>query len=190
MLELIKKTRSYRRFDNTKNLDDSFMKEIVEAARLSQSAANAQPLRYVTINSSEKCAEIYPHLRWAGRLKDWDGPIESERPTGYVAVYADTSAPAVASPAVDSGIAMQNMCIYAMSKGIGSCMIGNCIKNEINEILSIGERYNLLWIVAFGYPVENVVLTESTGDIAYYRDAEGNHYVPKRKAEDIILGKF
>ena len=109
MLDLIKKTRSYRRFDKSKKLGNDFMAELVDAARLAQSAANAQPLRYVTINSAEKCAEIYPHLRWAGRLKDWGGPIESERPTAYVAVYSDNEAPAVASPQVHSRIAMQNM---------------------------------------------------------------------------------
>ncbi len=190
MLDLIKRTRSYRRFDNSRKLDVKFMSELIDAARLAQSAANAQPLRYVTVCGEEMCAKIYPELRWAGRLKDWDGPAESERPVAYVAVYADTQAPAVANPVVDSGISMQNMCLYAMEKGVGSCMIGNCMKKEINALLGIGERYNLLWVVAFGYPVENVVLTECTGDVAYYRDAEGNHFVPKYKSEDVLLGSL
>lgn len=190
MLELIKKTRSYRRFDNLKKISDEIIGEILESARLAQSAANAQPLRYAAVVSDEKCAEIYPHLRWAGRLKDWDGPEAGERPAAYIAVFTDNDAPAAASPIVDSGISMQNMCLYAMSKGIGSCIIGNCMKKEISDILGIEEKYSLLWIVAFGYPVENVILTESEGDIAYYRDAEKNHYVPKRKISDIILKKF
>lgn len=190
MLDLIKKTRSYRRFNNSRRLDAEFMSGLVDAARLSQSGANAQPLRYVTVSSEEMCAKIYPELRWAGRLKDWDGPVEAERPVAYVAVYADTEAPSVAMPQVDSGIAMQNMCLYAMAKGVGSCMIGNCMKKEINALLGVGERYNLLWIVAFGYPVENVVLTDCTGDVAYYRDAEGNHFVPKYTAKDVHLASF
>lgn len=189
-LELIKKTRSYRRFDNSKKLDDAFMTDMVDSARLAQSAANAQPLRYVTINSDEMCEKIYPCLRWAGRLKDWDGPVESERPVAYIAVYADSEAPAVASPQVDSGISMQNMCLAAMAQGVGSCMIGNCVKKDINELLGVNERYSLLYVVAFGYPVENVVLTDCDGDVAYYRDADGNHFVPKRIHEDVLLGKF
>lgn len=189
-IELIKKTRSYRRFDNSRKLDDSFVASLVDAARNAQSAANAQPLRYVTVNSADMCAKIYEHLRWAGRLKDWDGPVEAERPVAYVAVYFDGEAPAVASPQVDSGIAMQNMCLYAMSHGVGSCMIGNCMKKEINELLGVAERYSLLYVVAFGYPVENVVLTECDGNVAYYRDADGNHFVPKYSYKDALLGKF
>ncbi|MGE4319027.1 MAG: nitroreductase family protein [Deferribacterales bacterium] len=190
MLDLIKKTRSYRRFDNSRKLDDSFMSGLIDAARLAQSAANAQPLRYVAVNSADMCGKIYPHLRWAGRLKDWDGPAESERPVAYVCVYADKEAPAVANAVVDSGISMQNMCLYAMNTGVGSCMIGNCIKKEINALLGISERYDLLWVVAFGYPVENVVLTDCDGDVAYYRDKDGNHFVPKYKNEDVLLKKF
>jgi len=190
ILELVKKNRSYRRFDNSKKLDDAFMKDLIDAARLSQSAANAQPLRYVTISSSDMCEKIYPHLRWAGRLKDWDGPVESERPTAYIVVLADTEAPKVASPQVDSGLSMQNMCLHAISQGVGSCMIGNFLKKEIRELLDIDSRYDMLWVVAFGYPVENVVLEDYNGELGYYRDSDGNHYVPKYTNADIILKDF
>jgi nitroreductase len=189
-LDLIKKNRSYRRFDADKPVDSSLISEMVDAARLSQSAANAQPLRYITIESKEVCGKIYPHLRWAGRLKDWDGPIESERPTAYIVVLTDKEAPAVASPQVDSGLAMQNICMHAIANGVGSCMIGNFMKKEVREILDIDERYETLWIIALGYPVENVVLTDCIGDVAYYRDEEGNHFVPKRTQTDILIKKF
>lgn len=190
IMELIKKNRSYRRFNHARKLDDGLMAELIDAARLSQSGANAQPLRYVTVTGEEMCAKIYPHLRWAGRLKDWDGPAESERPAAYVAVLADTEAPKTALPQVDSGLAMQNMCLAAISRGVGSCMIGNFIKKEVRELLNISERYDMLWIVAFGYPVENVVLEDFKGDLAYHRDPAGNHYVPKYSADEVLLGKF
>lgn len=191
MLELIKKTRSYRRFDHSRKLDDAFLAELVDAARLAQSAANAQPLRYVTVNSPEYVDKIFPHLRWAGKLKDWDGPVESERPVAYIAVYGDSEAKPSSFAQVDSGIAMQNICLTAMSKGVGSCMFGSIIKNEINRILGVtDERYSLLWVIALGYPVENVVLVDNTGDLSYYRDADGNHYVPKHSHDEVLLGKF
>jgi nitroreductase len=191
LLEMIKDNRSYRRFNNSIEISDELMEELVDAARLSQSAANAQPLRYIAVNSKEMCDKIYPHLRWAGRLKDWDGPEENERPTAYMIVLADTEAPKVASPQVDSGLAMQNICLYATSKGVGSCMIGNFLKKEIRPLLDIDERYEMLWIVALGYPVENVVLTDcEEGNVAYYRDGQGNHFVPKYKKEDVLLKKF
>lgn len=190
MMELIKKNRSYRRFDYSRKLDDKFMEELIDAARLSQSGANAQPLRYVTVNGEDMCEKIFPHLRWAGRLKDWDGPEAGERPAAYVVVLADTDAPKTSIPMTDSGLSMQNMCLYAADKGVGSCMIGNFIKKEVRELLSIPERYDMLWVVAFGYPAENVVLTPYKGDLAYYRDGEGNHYVPKYSADEVLLEKF
>jgi len=44
-------------------------------------------------------------------------------------------------------------------------------------------------VIALGVPKENIILEEidKQGDIKYYRDEEGNHYVPKRKLEDIVL---
>ncbi len=44
-------------------------------------------------------------------------------------------------------------------------------------------------IVAIGKPSEKVVLTEVGKDepIAYYRDENDVHYVPKRRLEDIVL---
>lgn len=190
LLELIRKNRSYRRFDNSRALDDAFMSELVDAGRLSQSAANAQPLRYVTVTDRNVCAKIYPHLRWAGRLKDWDGPVESERPAAYMVVLADSEAPKMAAPQVDSGLAMQNICLTAISRGVGSCMIGNFMKKDVREILGIDERYEMLWIVALGYPVENIILENFKGDLAYHRDSAGNHFVPKYQMEEVLLKKF
>jgi len=188
--ELIAKNRSYRRFDNSKRLSDDFISQLIDAGRLSQSGANAQPLRYITINSKEMTDKVYPHLRWAGRLKDWDGPIESERPAAYIVVLSDTTAPKVALPQVDSGLAMQNICLTAINEGVGSCMIGNFIKPEIKSLLHIDERYEPLWIIALGYPVENVILEDVKDDVAYYRDEKGNHYVPKYKKSDVLLSEY
>ena len=46
-------------------------------------------------------------------------------------------------------------------------------------------------IVAFGKPAEKIVIKEINEgeDIAYYRDENDVHYVPKRKLADIILKK-
>jgi len=45
--ELIEKNRSYRRFDGQTAIDETTLKELVELARLSPSAANLQPLKFV-----------------------------------------------------------------------------------------------------------------------------------------------
>ncbi|MFC1509958.1 nitroreductase family protein, partial [Candidatus Omnitrophota bacterium] len=66
---LISKNRSYRRFHQDFSIKLATLKELVNLARLSPSAANLQPLKYILSCSAEKNAFIFPHLSWAGYLK-------------------------------------------------------------------------------------------------------------------------
>jgi nitroreductase len=82
--ELILKNRSYRRFDQSVPVPMKLLREMVEAARLSASARNMQPLRYMLFNNAADCGKIFPTLAWAGYLKEWPGPPEGERPSAYI----------------------------------------------------------------------------------------------------------
>jgi nitroreductase len=186
--ELIKNNRSYRRFDNSNKIDMGFLEDMLYSARMSQSAANLQPLRYITVTDEQKAAEVYATLGWAGYLKDWDGPCEAERPVAYIVVLAAKDSPYAQ---VDAGLAMQNICLTAMSCDIGSCILGNIDRAKLSEIIE-NKDLSILYVIALGYPVENVkvVSVKDTGDHKYFRDEEGTHYVPKRCMEDIIINEF
>ena len=69
--DLIQKNRSYRRFCQDFAIGLDILREFVDLARLSASAANMQPLRYILSCDPQKNALIFPHLEWAGYLKDW-----------------------------------------------------------------------------------------------------------------------
>ena len=43
--DLIKRNRSYRRFDESKKINQEELLELIELARLSPSASNRQPLK-------------------------------------------------------------------------------------------------------------------------------------------------
>jgi len=86
---LIVKNRSYRRFDQSKPVERETLRYLVNIARRTPSAANRQPLKYILLNHADTCARLFPHLAWAGALKDWLGPAEGERPTAYVIVLND-----------------------------------------------------------------------------------------------------
>jgi nitroreductase len=88
--DLIIKNRSYRRFYQEFAIEYPTLRELVDLARLSSSAANLQPLKYILSCEPKKNALIFPHLGWAGYLKDWHGPAEGERPSAYIIVLADT----------------------------------------------------------------------------------------------------
>jgi len=188
-IELVQKTRSCRRFEQ-KQLPENFLEYLVEIARVCPSGRNLQPLKYMTINDKELMEGLYPHLRWAGSLKDWDGPVESERPTAYVALILDKTLSTSAGQ--DTGITAQTMQLAAMDQGIGSCMIGAFIKDEVHSTLGLDETQDVQLILALGYPKEKRVIVdvEDESKVSYYRDADQTHYVPKRKLESLILKKI
>ncbi len=184
--ELILKTRSYRRFDESYQVDIKILEELVDLARLSASAANRQPLKYIICNNSECCGKIFPSLAWAGYLKDWDGPVAGERPSAYIIILGDKTV--AESFNVDHGIAAQSIMLGASESGLGGCMIASVRRELLRSEINIPENFEILLVLALGKPVENVILDEvRDGDIKYWRDSDQNHHVPKRKLEDVII---
>ncbi len=80
LADLIKKCRSYRRFYEDVPIKQDDLLAMIDNARLSASGKNAQSLKYIISNTPESNARIFPHLMWAGYLKEWPGPEEGERP--------------------------------------------------------------------------------------------------------------
>ena len=185
--DLILKNRSYRRFQQEVPLSMDLLQEMVEAARLSGSARNMQPLRYMLFNESVDCARIFPTLAWAGYLKEWPGPSEGERPSGYIVQLGDLDL--TDDWWCDDGIAAQSMLLTAVENGFGGCIIGSVQREKLRSILSIPERYKIIQVLALGKPSEKVILDEvQDGDINYWRDEQGIHHVPKRALQELIIG--
>lgn len=187
--ELVYKNRSYRRFDQSHTITLETLRELVDLARNSASGNNLQPLKYILSANPEKNAQIFPHLGWAGYLKDWPGPAEGERPSAYIIILGDTEIRE--GFGIDHGIAAQSIMLGATEKGLGGCMIGSAKGEKIAEALDIPPRYKVLLVLALGKPAEKVVLEDlgTDGDIRYYRDDEDVHHVPKRTLAELILGE-
>jgi nitroreductase len=185
--DLILQNRSYRRFYQEVPISRDDLKELVDLARQSASAANRQPLKYILSYLPEMNGRIFPYLAWAGYLKDWGGPKEGEKPTAYIIVLGDKTI--TQAFGCDHGIAAQSILLGATEKGLGGCIIGSAQKRELSQELNIPEQYEILIVIALGKPKEQVVI-ESVGEdgsIKYWRDAQGIHHVPKRSLEEIIL---
>ncbi len=185
--DLILKNRSYRRFRQEARIDLETLRELIDLARLSASAANRQPLKYVLSCEQETNATVFPHLRWAGYLTDWSGPVEGERPSAYIVVLGDTEI--TKSFGCDHGIAAQSILLGAIEKGLGGCMFGSIAREELTEALAIPPRYEVLLVIALGEPIETVQIepVDRDGDIKYWRDDDGVHHVPKRSLDAIEL---
>jgi nitroreductase len=184
--DLIVRTRSYRRFDESNKINLSTLESLVDLARLSPSGANRQPLKYVLFNTPEDCEKVFPFLAWAGYFEDWAGPEKGERPSGYIMIIGDKSITDVFG--IDHGIAAQSIMLGATEAGLGGCMIWSIKREELRNALEIPDKYEILLILALGKPVENVVIEEiKNNDVKYWRDNEMNHHVPKRNLKELII---
>lgn len=186
--DLILRTRSVRRFDESIPLSRETLRELVDLARLSASGANMQVLKYILAADPERNAAIFATLGWAGYLPRWRGPAEGERPTGYIVMLCDTAIKK--NPGCDHGIAAQSIMLGATERGLGGCIIGSIQQQALRAALDIPARYDILLVLALGMPAETVVLEPvgPDGDVKYWRDADGVHHVPKRALDDIIIG--
>ncbi len=188
--DLILKNRSCRRFYQDVPIERETLRELVDLARLSASASNRQPLKYILSGDPEKNAVLFSHLSWAGLLRDWPGPPEGERPSAYIIILGDTEISK--NFGCDHGIAAQSIMLGAREKGLGGCMHGSAKKGELSKALGIPPRYEILLVLSLGKPKEVVVLETMgpDGDFNYWRDSEGVHHVPKRRLDDIIIGCY
>lgn len=188
MKELVLKTRSYRRFDETEKMDREQLLELVDLARMTASTSNSQALRFYISCDEQTNAKIFSTLHWAGVLPEWDGPTEGERPTGYIVILCDLERGK--NKMWDDGITAQTMMLGAVEKGYGGCMFGSVDRSKLLDLLGLSpEKYSVDLVLALGKPMEEVriVPVPENGDVRYYRDENQVHYVPKRELEDIVL---
>lgn len=186
LLDLMKRDRSYRRFDATKTISDQELDELVNVVRYCPSARNMQPLKYRKVCGQEELDRVFPLLKWAGYLTDWDGPEPEERPTAYLVQCLDTTLSQ--NCLCDDGLQLEALTLAAVSRGLGCCIIKSFDVNALTAVLGIPEHLKPLYVLAIGHPVETVVIENiHDGDIHYYRDSAAVHHVPKRPLPELLI---
>ena len=187
LADLVKKNRSYRRFDESVAISEETLRGLVELARYSATGGNQQPLKFFLSCDADTNGRIFPHTRWAGALPDWDGPAEGERPAAYVIILGDKEISQ--GFGCNHGIAAQSMLLGAVEQGLGGCMIGSIDREGLRAGLRVPDRYDILLIIALGKPLETVIVDDAApGDsVKYYRDDQDRHHVPKRTLDELIV---
>ncbi|MCG8512655.1 MAG: nitroreductase family protein [Halanaerobiales bacterium] len=185
--ELVVKNRSYRRFKENYFIDKEVLKELLDYARLANSASNRQPLKYMLSNQEKENDKVFASLSWAGYLEDWPGPEPGERPSAYIIMLGDTTI--TNKFYADPGIACAYIMLGAVEKGLGGCIFAAINHKKLRKQLAVPEQYEILYVLALGKPVEAVKLESvgEEGDIKYWRDQDQVHHVPKRGLVEIIL---
>ena len=181
--------RSYRRFDEKHRIERDSLLKLIELTRYCASGRNLQPMKYYIVDDVETSGKIFPLLKWAGYLTDWDGPEQGERPAAYIIQCLDTSL--TKNYLCDDGIQLQAITLGAVAEGLGCCIIKSFNLVKLKEILGIEDNLEPLYVVAVGKPIEKVVIeamdSKNKTDIKYYRTPDGVHHVPKRNLDELII---
>ncbi|WP_291318688.1 nitroreductase family protein [Desulfonatronospira sp.] len=188
--EIVARSRSYRRFYENYKVSMETLTSLVDLSRLTPSAANLQPLRYIASNDPVTNESIFQTLTWAAYLKDWPGPSEGERPSAYIVLLGEKKHSKTA--AWDMGIAAQTIMLGATEAGLGGCIVGSIMKEALSDALQVHDELEVLLVLALGKPKEKVIVeTLKPGqDITYWRDSKKVHHVPKRPLEEVLIKSF
>jgi nitroreductase len=159
-------------------------------ARLSASAANLQPLKYILSCEPGTNSKIFECLTWAYYLKDWPGPPPGERPGAYIVILHDSRISNTLD--CDHGIAAQSILLGAREMGLAGCMLAAVKRSKLRRLLNIATPMKIKLVLAMGKPKETIVIdtVNEEGDIRYWRDENQVHHVPKRRLKDIVLTSY
>ncbi len=122
---------------------EAILRKILEAGRLTGSAMNLQPWRFIVIQEAET-------LRRLGALAR-SGPYIAQAPLAIV-VAVERTGYAVS----DASRAIHSMLLVAWSEGVGSNWVGFGGLEKVNPLLGIPGELDVLAILPFGYPADRI----------------------------------
>jgi nitroreductase len=140
--EVIRTLRAVRAYRDAP-IPDEIVRRIVEAGRLTASAANRQPWHFIVVRDKDT-------LRQLGALAPTGRYIAQATLAVVVAVTKSDNAVSDASRAI------QSMLLAAWSEGVGSNWVGFHHLEAVKAPLSIPDDLDVLAILPFGYPAEPI----------------------------------
>lgn len=179
---IFKRRRSIRRFQQ-KPVPFSILKECVNCARFAPSGKNLQLLEYIVVTDSSLRARLFSHLHWAGYLSSWE-PSKNEQPMAYTVIISKKSEETLT--AYDVGIASAHLVLFAEANEIGSCILLNVDKSDIERILEIPTMYQLDAVIAFGYKKDQPIIETDDHNKKYWLDEKQVLHIPKRSLGSIL----
>ena len=187
LTELIVTSRTCRRFQSSVGLTEGILADLVNMARLSPNARNAQALRYAIVTEPAARREVFGLLTLGGAFKPEQRPTVEQQPGGYIVVLGPEKLDAFGL--MDVGIAAQSVNLAANASGLACCMVGAFKNPALRKLLDAPADLDPKLVLALGVPAEDrqIAPLDEHGDTAYFRDDHGVHWVPKRALEDLIV---
>ncbi len=182
--ESIISRRTIRKFKQ-QSVPQKVLRNCVDAARLSPSGANSQPLKYIIVSDKRIMPQVFSALSWAGSIPGYKHAPD-EIPSAYIVILLDARIRENAGH--DAGIAAMSISMVAYEEGVASCILGAVNRSRLKEILRVPDHIQIVLVVALGYPQERSKVVEISGeDTRYWFDDKGVLNVPKRRFDDIVV---
>jgi nitroreductase len=155
MLELIKNRQSDRGYAG-RSIEKDKVERIIEAARMSPSACNAQPWKFIIVDDPGLLGELAEAA--SARVMGMNSfVVQAPLQIVIVREKANMSSRIGATvkkkdySLIDIGIAAENICLQATAEGLGSCMIGWFDEERVREILCIPASKRVELLITIGY---------------------------------------
>jgi nitroreductase len=180
VFEAIQERRSIRSY-TSQPVEREKMEKILEAARLAPSAKNGEPWHFIAVTNPDKRRALSGGT-WAKFL--------TQSPLVIVACGDKKASPDWY--AIDVALAVENMVLTAVSLGLGTCCVGSFTEKDIKTALKIPENFEVLVMVAIGYPSDKVDLSSKLLNLVRTRkslsevaseEEFGKHLIPQKIQE-------
>jgi nitroreductase len=153
MLDLLMKRRSIRKF-MVQNVTEEQVNQVLQAALLSPTSRGLQSWEFIVVRDKKM-------LQQFGNCRQ---PKQGVLPEASVAIVVLGNPDVIDVWVEDGSIALSNMWLEATDMGLGCCwvQIRNRLSNQndmpsgdyIKQLLHIPEPYQVLAVLALGYPAE------------------------------------
>ena len=180
---LLLKNRRHRGYDPGFVVREDQLRRMIEVNTRIPSARNQQVLRFRPVLADE-AHKVLPHIRLGGALPALRLPFPGTEPNAFIIICSTVEENRYVD--MDLGISAQSMLLQAAEIGLNGICIGAFDKERIKQEFHLA--YEPLLILAVGKSAERIERVEigAGGDRRYYR-SEGVHYVPKIRAEELII---
>jgi nitroreductase len=153
-MDIIRARRSIRRYA-PEPIPSEKETALLEALRLSPSAGNRQPCRFILVRDPELIRQLAEECSWE-RL----APLRALTTAPLVIVgcgVPEESVPvgSLDGDLVDVVIALQSAVLAATGLGLGTCWIGAFYEDRVKSLLNVPEDARVIALLAVGVPDES-----------------------------------
>jgi nitroreductase len=148
VLDVIKARASIRSYKD-KPIPKQALLDILEAARLAQSADNRQPWEFVAVTdpiTKKKLVQAAGNQAFVGEASAVLVCLANPRESASVGPFEGFL--------IDLAIAIENMALSAWDLGIGSCWIGAYNEEMVKALLGVPRNLRIVSLLTLGYPDE------------------------------------